>query len=70
MSAIKQFLEALDKGKEYDFIANYYGEMTRFDLRTILLEYIYAVHCAGGEIESDIQNDVSGSLEEREIFDD
>lgn len=68
MSAIKKFLEAVDEGKEYDFIANYYGEMTRFDLRTILLEYIYAVHCQGDEIESNITNDIVGTLEEREIF--
>lgn len=39
---VKQFLEALEKGKEYDFIANNYHLMKNYELKDILLEYIYA----------------------------
>ena len=38
---IEQFLNALEDGTEYDFIANHYWEMTNEELKTILLEYIY-----------------------------
>jgi hypothetical protein len=62
---IDKFLEAMDEGKEYDFIANFYTSMSTFELSTILLEYIYAVHSSGIE---DIQDNVRNELEEKEIF--
>lgn len=58
---IDKFLEAMDEGKEFDFIANHYHEMSNFDLRTILLEYIYAVHSS--DIAEDIQDNVRNELE-------
>lgn len=39
---IDRFLDALDTGRAYDFIANHYTTMSKYDLKTILLEYIYA----------------------------
>lgn len=68
MSMIGLFLEALDEGREYDFIANNYPHMTKFDLRSILIEYIYAAHTMGSDIESDIQDEVRSNLEANEIF--
>lgn len=63
---IEKFLEALDEEKEYDFIANYYNEFSKFDLRTILLEYIYASHTKGKDIEEEIRDDVREELEDKE----
>lgn len=39
---IEKFLEALDNGDEYEFISNWYNDISKFDFRTILLEYINA----------------------------
>lgn len=63
---IQQFLEALDEEKEYDFIANFYPHMSKFDLRTILLEYIYAAHSEGEEVEENIRDAVREELEDKE----
>ena len=63
---IKKFLDALDEEMEYDFIANHYTDMGKFDLRTILLEYIYASHCSDSEEE--IRDDVRDELEAKEVF--
>ena len=38
---MEEFLKAAKNGEAYGYIANHYHEMSRFDLRTILLEYIY-----------------------------
>lgn len=38
---MEEFLKAARNGDAYGYIANHYHEMSRFDLRTILLEYIY-----------------------------
>ena len=62
---LEQFLEALDEEKEYDFIANYYNDMSKFDLRTILLEYIYASHQRGNEVEEAIRDDVREEIEDK-----
>lgn len=62
---LEQFLEALDEEKEYDFIANYYNEFSKFDLRTLLLEYIYASHTRGKEIEDAIRDDVREEIEDK-----
>lgn len=62
---IDKFLEALDEGREYDFIANYYYQMSKEDLKNILIEYIYAVHrYDAGSIEEDIQEDVRSELQD------
>ncbi len=62
---IERFLEALDDDKEYDFIASYYNEISKFDLRTILLEYIYAAHEQGKVVEEDIKDSVREELEDK-----
>lgn len=61
---LEKFLEALDEDREYDFIANFYPQMNKFDLRTILLEYIYAAHSAGEHVEEIIQDSVRENLED------
>lgn len=72
---IEKFLEALDEENvdeesEYgfiaNFIANYYNEMSKFDLRTILLEYIYAVHEEGSSVEESVIDSVRENLEDKE----
>ena len=68
MGIMKMFLDALDEGREYDFIANNYPHMSKFDLRSILLEYIYAAHSMGEKIESEIQDEVRDNLEANIIF--
>ena len=61
---LKQFLEAFDEEKEYDFISNYYNEFSKYDLRTILLEYIYAVHNMGRKVEEEIRDNVQEEIED------
>lgn len=63
---IERFLEALDEEKEYSFISNYYNEMSKYDLRTILLEYIYAAHEEGHATEEAIRDSVREELEDKE----
>ena len=65
---IKKFLDAMDEDREYDFIANNYTHMSQYDLHTILLEYIYAVH--ESDSSDDIKDNVRGELETSEIFGD
>jgi hypothetical protein len=65
---ISKFLDAMDDDKEYDFIANNYYQMSKEDLKSILLEYIYAVHTRGLDFEKSVQEDVREELEEKEIF--
>lgn len=60
---IDKFLEAMDDDKEYDFIANNYPHMSKFDLRTILLEYIYA-----SKRDDEIKENVRDELETRNMF--
>lgn len=61
---LEQFLEALDDEREYDFIANYYSQMSKFDLRSLLLEYIYASHSEGKEVEENIRDSVREGVED------
>ena len=44
---LKEFLEALNNGTEYNFIATHYTEISNFNLKTILLEYICASRYVG-----------------------
>ena len=39
----KKFIEALKAGKGYDYIANHYNDFSRWELKEILLEFIYSV---------------------------
>ena len=43
---MEKFLIAMEENPDgaYDYIGKHYHEMSNFDLRTILLEYIYGVH--------------------------
>lgn len=61
---LEQFLESLDNEKEYDFIANYYNEISKFDLRTLLLEYIYATHNLPQTHREQVIDDVRENIEE------
>jgi hypothetical protein len=61
---LERFLEALDEGREYDFISNYYSEMLKSDLRTILLEYIYATHNLPQTHREQVIDDVREGIEE------
>lgn len=38
---MEEFIKAARNGEAYSYIANHYHEMRNFDLRSILLEYIY-----------------------------
>lgn len=60
---IEKFLEAMEDGREYEFIAQHYWEMQKFDLKTILLEYIYAISETG-------RDKVQSELEANEVFGD
>lgn len=60
---IKKFLDAMNEGTEMDFISNNYLNMNKFDLRTILLEYIYAISETG-------RDKVQSELEANEVFGD
>lgn len=60
---IDEFLKALDNDKEYDFIANHYHEMSKSDLKDILLEYIYA-----SEKHSDVKESVNDELTANSVF--
>lgn len=71
---ISQFLDALSENKEYDFISNNYTNMSKFELRSIILEYIYAVHYSSEHphetlsLEEDIREQVQGELESEKVF--
>lgn len=69
---LNKFLEAMDNEREYDFIANHYYEMSREDLKSILLEYMYAVHSCmtddGVIIEDEIREAVRDELQTKEVF--
>lgn len=60
---IEKFLEAMEDGTEYNFIATHYHEISKFDLRTILLEYIYTISETG-------RDKVQSELEANEVFGD
>ncbi len=65
---IKLFLNAMEVGKEYDFIANNYNSMSKSELKDILLEYIYAIRNRGDELSDLISDDVADELLSREVF--
>ena len=68
---IKQFLNAMDDDREYDFIANNYSNMSKGELKSILLEYMYAIHSTPHKsmsFESDVKENVRDQLELKEIF--
>jgi hypothetical protein len=64
---LDKFLDALDDNKEYDFIAQHYHEMSKMDLRTILLEYIYATYCIQ-DAKEDIREQVRDEIQDKVIF--
>lgn len=39
----KQIIEAIEKGQLYDFIANNYYQMTKIELKDVLLEVIWSI---------------------------
>ena len=53
---MKQFIEALNNGKGFDFLTDYekYSELTKDQIRDIAKELIYAIE-ESGLIKSDIQ---------------
>lgn len=59
---IEKFLDALDNDNEYDFIATWYNDMSKFDLRTILLEYMNATRF--DDIKEQVQDEVRENLED------
>lgn len=69
MSNIGRFLDALEEDREYDFIGQWYNTMSKDELKTILLEYIYGVHCLRErESREEVKNSVRDFLEEKDIF--
>jgi len=60
---IEKFLDAMEDGTEMDFICNNYGHMTKFDLRTILVAYMY-------EVSEEVREKVKDELEANEVFGD
>ena len=55
----ERLLEALNSDRLYDYIANHYWEMSKEELKDVLLEVIYSC-----QKRSDIDS-ISESLEER-----
>jgi hypothetical protein len=55
--AKRQFMEALENGKAYDFMANHYPMFSHNDLKDIVLELLY-------EMGKHEENDISAMLEE------
>lgn len=51
------FIEALEEGKGYDYIANHYSEFKVWDLKDIILELLY-------EMGQHHENDVDSVIEE------
>lgn len=62
---IKKFLEAMDDEREYDFIVENYSSMSKSELKSILLEYIFCVH---NNCCDEVTNSVRDELELKEIF--
>lgn len=62
-----KFLDSMDDDKAYNFIANNYWQMSKADLKTVLLEYIYAVHNSPKETQDEINERIRDNIEEREI---
>ena len=60
---MQKFLEAMEDGTEMDFICSNYPNMTKFDLRTILVAYMY-------EISEEARDRVQSELEAYEVFGD
>ena len=58
---MEEFLKAARNGEAYSYIAKHYHEMHNFDLRTILLEYIY--FCEDEEVVYDSLEDNWGGEE-------
>lgn len=58
---IEKFLEAMEDSRECDFIASHYYEMSKNDLKSILLEYMFAISEEG-------RDKVQSELEASEIF--
>lgn len=65
---MQKFLDAISEDKEYNFIANNYYQMSKQELKDILLEYICAVHDVGEPVSTNISEAVAEELESREIF--
>lgn len=61
---IQKFLDALDEGEEWKFIDSFYNEMSKYDLRTILLEYMNAVDCLLQDDKDTVLETVQENLEE------
>jgi len=63
---MEQFITALAKGTEYDYIADNYHNMSTYTLKSILLEYIYAAHQLTEDqrrdFEEGIMSELGGSL--------
>lgn len=59
---IEKFLQAMDNDREYDFIATWYNDMSKYDLRTILLEYMNATRFE--DIKEQVQDEVRENLED------
>lgn len=58
---MKRFLDAMEDGTEMDFISNNYLNMSKVDLRAILLAYMY-------EISEEGRDKVQSELEANEVF--
>lgn len=70
----KQYIEALENSNGYDFIAKNYWEFSKEELKDIILELDYAIHCTDTNGSFDCARDVyvsaSEELQERWNFDD
>ena len=54
---MNEFLKALKDGTAYDFIANNYTDMSRRDLKNILLECLYNMDKDQLELVADVLED-------------
>lgn len=70
----KQYLEALENADGYDFIAKNYYEFSKEELKDIILELDYAIHCtdiySSLECARDVYVSASEELKDRWSFDD
>lgn len=73
----KMFVDILkdtddEKGSAYDFIATKYNEFSKYELKEIILECLYAIYRAGREItggEQAILREIGENLAERWYLD-
>lgn len=67
----KGLVKAANKGALIDYVANHYTEMSKWDLKEVLLSVLYAINDEMGEDELDmIQRATTNELADRDFGED